>query len=206
MALEHFGFPQDITNLIMSFITTIATALLFNESKLEAFTRGIRQGDPLSPYIFLLCMEFLGAQITSICEEWRRDKIKASRNGPSFSHVFFADDLMLFTKANHKNCEVIMEVLDVFWNLVGQKVNMQKSKILFSPNVPRIRKRFICGKLGINATNNLGRYLGFPLLQQGKPSTAFNFVVKKIQSKLARWKTKLLSKAKNLCLSKQQLP
>ena len=114
MVLEHFGFPQDITNLIMSFITTTATTLLFNESKLEAFTRGIRQGDPLSPYIFLLCMEFLGAQITSICEERRREKIKASRNGPSFSHVFFADDLMLFTKANHKNCEVIMEVLDVF--------------------------------------------------------------------------------------------
>ena len=87
-----------------------------------------------------------------------------------------------------------------------KRLTWESKKILFSPNVPRRRKRFICGKLGINATNNLGRYLGFPLLQQGKPSTAFNFVVKKIQSKLAGWKTKLLSKAKNLCLSKQQLP
>lgn len=121
MVLEHFGLPQNIINLIMSCISTTTTALLFNGSKLEAFhpSRGIRQSDPISPYLFLLCMEFLGSQITSMCEAKRWDKVKASRNGPSFSHVFFADDLMLFAKADHKNCGAIIEVLDNFYNFVG---------------------------------------------------------------------------------------
>lgn len=72
-------------------------------------TRGFRQWDPISPYIFLLCIEFLGAQINSMCENKRWDKIKASKNGPSFSHVFFADDLMLIAKANTKNYEAIVK-------------------------------------------------------------------------------------------------
>ena len=102
-------------------------------------------------------MEFLGAQITSMCEDKRWDKVKASRSGSSFSHVFFADDLMLFPKANSKNCESIIEVLDNFYNLAGQKVNLTKSKILFSPNVSCRRRRSICRRLGIAATTNLGK-------------------------------------------------
>ena len=166
MVLEHFEFPQEMINLIISCISTTTIALLFNGRKLEAFqpSRGMRQGDPISPYLFLLCMEFLGAQITSMCERKRWDRMKASRNGLSFSHVFFADDLMLFAKANHKNCEAVIEVYDNFCNLASQKVNLGKSKILFSPNVSRRWKRYICRKMGMTATNNLGRYLGFPLL------------------------------------------
>ncbi|KAK7856937.1 hypothetical protein CFP56_020980 [Quercus suber] len=62
-------------------------------------------------------MEFLGAQITKTCEDKRWDKVKASKNHPSFSHVFYADDLMLFAKANAKNCEAILEDLNNFCNL-----------------------------------------------------------------------------------------
>ena len=64
-------------------------------------------------------MEFLGAQITNMCEERRWDKIRGPSSGPSFSHVFFANDLMLFAKADYKNCEAIIEVLDNFYNLAG---------------------------------------------------------------------------------------
>lgn len=105
MVLEHFGFPPKIIRLIMSFVSSISTAIVFNGSKLKPFqpSRGIRQDDRLSPYLFLLCMEFLGAQISTMCEEKRWDRVKASRNGPSFSHIFFADNLMLFAKANSKN-------------------------------------------------------------------------------------------------------
>ena len=64
-------------------------------------------------------MEFLGAQISGMCEQNRGDPIKASRNGPSFSHIFFVDDLLLFAKANSKNSKAIMDVLDHFYNLAG---------------------------------------------------------------------------------------
>ena len=131
MVLEHFGFSESMISLIMSCISTSTTTPLFNGSKLDSFqpSRGIRQGDPISPYLFLLCKEFLGAQITSMCEDKRWDKVRASRSGPSFSHVFFANDLMLFAKVDYKNCEAIIEELDNFCNLAGQKVNITKSKI-----------------------------------------------------------------------------
>ena len=64
------------------------------------------------------------------------------------------------------------------------------------------RKRTICRKLGILATNNLGRYLGFPIIHKGKVGNAFNFVLNKVQSKLAGWKSRLLSKAGRLVLAK----
>ena len=204
MVLIHFGFPENIIKLILSCVSTTLTSLLFNGSKLQPFCplRGIRQGDPISPYLFLLCMEFLGAQITKMCEDNKWDMVRASRSGPSFSHVFFVDDIMLFAKANTKNCNAIMEVLNNFCNLAGQKVNYCKSRIFFSPNVTARRKRTMCRRLGILATNNLGRYLGFPIIHKGRVGNAFNFVLDKVQSKLAGWKSRLLSKVGRLVLAK----
>ena len=166
MVLEYFGLPENIVKLIMSCVSSTTTSILINGSKMDSFqpTCGIRQGDPLSPYLFILCMEFLGAQISGMCEQNRWDPIKASRNGPSFSHIFFVDDLLLFAKANSKNSKAIMDVLDHFYNLAGQKVNKSKSRILFSPNVARRRRRRLCNKMGIYETSDLDRYLGFPLL------------------------------------------
>lgn len=96
----------------------------------------------------------------------------------------------------------MIEVLDNFYNLAGQRVSKSKSRIFFSPNVTRRRKRRLCNKLGINETADLGRYLGFPLLFQGRNGNAFNFVDEKIQNKLASWKTKLLSRVGRLVLVK----
>ena len=95
-----------------------------------------------------------------------------------------------------------MEVLDNFWNLAGQMVSKNKSRILFSSNVARRRRRRLCNKMGVSETSDLGRYLGFPLLHQGKNGDAFNFVAEKIQAKLAGWKLSLLSRAGRLVLIK----
>ena len=204
MVLEHYGFLPNIVNLIMSCVTSTSTLILFNGNKLDSFhpSRGIRQGEPISPYLFLLCMEFLGAHISALCEEKRWDKIKASKNGPIFSHIFYADDLMLFAKANSKNCNAILEVLDNFCNMAGQKINVNKSRIFFSPNVTGRKKNTIFKKLGMVATQNLGRYLCFPLLHQGRNGNAFNFLIERVQNKLAGWQSKLLSEAGKLVLVK----
>ena len=91
IVLDHFGFPKNFSELILSCISTTSTSLLFNGSKLEAFTpsRGIRQGDPISPYFFLLCREYLSFLITKSCDSRDWTVVKTSQSGPRFSYIFF---------------------------------------------------------------------------------------------------------------------
>ena len=122
-------------------------------------SRGIRQGDLLSPYLSILCMEYLGFLIERECIVKRWTPLKASRENVAVSHLFFADDLMLFAKANEKGSEAIKDVLDLFCEESGQRVNYEKSCIYFSPNIPTPPKEKVCENLNIQATNNLGKYL-----------------------------------------------
>ena len=198
-----YKLPPCLVEFIMSCITSTSVSVLFNGGKLEPFqpTRGIRQGDPLSPYIFIMCMDFLGFLINGKCEEHLWDSVKAARNGPGFSHLFFANDLVLFAKTDAKNCSNVKEVLETFCDLSGQKVNQAKSKVYFSPNVEPEVRGDLCNILGFNFTPNLGKYLGFPLKQHGSSTHDFNFIVEKVQSKLFGWKAHLLSMAGRLVLS-----
>lgn len=110
MVLIHFGFPSNIVALIRSCISTRPAYILFNGTKHEPFSpsKGTRQFDPSSLYLFLQCMEFLGSHITKLCEEQHWPKIKVSNGGPCFSHISFADDLMLFAKSNLKYCDALI--------------------------------------------------------------------------------------------------
>lgn len=96
--LHHFNFPKNIIDIIMACILSTSVSILFNGGKLEPFTptRGIRQGDPLSPYIFILCLEYLSILILDKIADNTWKPVKASRSSPSFSHLFFTDDLILF--------------------------------------------------------------------------------------------------------------
>ena len=101
--LTCFGFPPNITKLIMSCISSSSTSLLFNGEKLPPFTlsRGLRQGDPLSPFIFLLYMEYLNAQIEDICDSKQWMRVKASSGGPRFSHIFFCRRSIVVCKSKY---------------------------------------------------------------------------------------------------------
>lgn len=196
MVLDHFGFHKTISELILSCISSTSTSLLFNGSKLEAFShsRGIRQGDPISPYIFLLYMEYLSSLISKSCDSRDWTAMKASPSGPGFSHIFFfAADLLLFAKANTRNSEAILGGLENFREISRQKISKSKSRIVFSRNVDAQSKISICNTLGITATSEIGRYLRIPIFHKGCNCNAFNFVIDSVQSKLAGWKAKVLS-------------
>lgn len=151
-------------------------------------SRGIRQEGPLSPYIFIMCMEVLGALISEKCEAKLWNPVKASQGGIGFSHLFFADDLVLFTKVDRKNCLAVCEVLDSFCSMSGEKVSNEKPRVFFSPNVSG-QDRVVFGDiLGFRSTSSLGKYLGFPIKHTSVPQD-FGFVIERVQNRLAGWKS-----------------
>ena len=86
----------------MSCISSSSISILFNGVALEPFnpSLGICQGDPLSPYLFILCMEVLGALIENKCHEKLWNPVKSSQGGLAFLHLFFTNDLMIFAKVD----------------------------------------------------------------------------------------------------------
>jgi len=103
------------------------------------------------------------------------------------------DDLILFAKVEEKACEAISEVLNRFCVESGQKVSLEKSRIYFSPNVQEENREEIYSRLGIQATTNIGKYLGFPINHRGAARNWLNFVAERVMNKLAGWKAKFLS-------------
>ena len=193
--LQAANFPSDMVQLIISCVSSSTSSILINGGFLDPFlpSRGIPQGDPLSPYLFILCMEVLGRIIEDKCSQKVWNPLKASSNGPTFSHLFFADELLLFVRANEENCGSVREAIEEFCLLSGQRVNFSKSKVFFSPNVDQGKRETFSNILGFRSTPNLGSYLGFPLRHVGSSNQDLNFVLSRVEQKLAGWKANLLS-------------
>ena len=107
------------------------------------------------------------------------------RSRPAFSHLFFADDLVLFAKATPENCSTIKRVLQEFCSKSGQVVSEAKSRIYFSPNVDLDQRDSLADILRFQTTLNLGKYLGFPLKHSRSRSHDFDFVLDRVKQKLA---------------------
>ena len=112
----------------MHCITSTSFQISFNGELTESFQakRGIRQGDPLSPYIFFLCMEKLSHLIQSAVDYGYWKAVKASQSGPKISHLFFVDDLILFTEDSSLQASLHKTCLDNFCALSGQTVSFEK--------------------------------------------------------------------------------
>jgi len=168
--LRDFGFPNVTTTLIMHCVTSSSFSLLWNGNKLPHFSpsHGLRQGDPLSPYLFILCMEKLSTAISNVVHQGNWDPIHISNLGPKLSHLLFADDVLLFTKACNSQLRVIRDFFDRFTKASGLKINLHKSIALYSSGTPQSKITTLKSISDIRSTTSLDKYLGFPLIK-GRP-------------------------------------
>ena len=152
--LNECKFPPKLIKVIHHCISTPSYKIMWNGDKTESFyrSRGIRQGDPLSPYLFIICMERLSH---IIADYWK--PMHAGRYGPPISHLLFADDLLLFAEASIEQAHCVLHCIDMFCQSSGQKINKQKTQVYFSKNVDNQLREDIIQHTGFNQVNSLGK-------------------------------------------------
>jgi len=135
--LKKFGFHSIWIKWIMECIDTISYSLLVNDEPTGLFCpmRRIRQGDPLSPYLFIMCMEALNSTLSQAAKQNKTGiGIKIANGLDRIPCLLFTDDCLLFCKADYTNCVTLKTLLDQFCTQSGQLINYHKSTLMYLRN------------------------------------------------------------------------
>ncbi|XP_056687304.1 uncharacterized protein [Spinacia oleracea] len=200
--LQAYGFPPHWLHLIQQCISTTSFKVLLNRKTTSSFRPncGLRQGDPLSPYLFLFCMDILGRMLTLGRDIKQFQGITPVRRGPCLSHLFFADDAMIFFKATTEGCVNIKGIMSRFCAISGQQLNLQKSYIKFIPNTTIENQQSLRDILRMQQVTQFQVHLGVPIDIVGKKSTRFHFLIDKVAALLISWNMISLSQQQKLIL------
>ncbi|CAA7019717.1 unnamed protein product [Microthlaspi erraticum] len=204
--LERMGFHAKWINWIFQCISTVSYSFLVNGTAQGSVIpqRGIRQGDPLSPFIFILCGEVL----TGLCNNAQVGLIpgiKVAKESPRINHLLFADDTMFFCQTKLQCCDSLASILRQYEEASGQQINKQKSSITFSSKTPQDIRVRVKQTLGIETEGGQGKYLGLPESFSRKKKDLFSVIVDRIRQKAVHYASRRLSIAGKLTLIKSVL-
>lgn len=202
--MRLMGFSEVWIKWIMLCVTTVSYSVSFNGTSIGPIqpSRGLRQGDPISPYLFLLCVEGLSNQLKEAASAGTIKGCQISITAPSITHLLFADDSFLFFKATTEETLEVKRILNNYAVCSGQAVNFQKSGIFFSANVRRDKQEELKEILGVHEDLQGSKYLGLPSLVGRSKKGVFKFLKDKVAKKIQEWSTKLLSRAGKAVLIK----
>ncbi|GAU35043.1 hypothetical protein TSUD_30090 [Trifolium subterraneum] len=193
--MESMNFPQTMVNTIMKCVSTVSFSILVNGTPTNTFfpKRGLRQGDPISPYLFIICADVLSALITKAQQSKLVHGVKVAPGAPEITHLFFADDSLMFCRANKEETSQIRSIITQYQQASGQLVNYHKSELIFSKKVPQTMKQTIHHILPMAIVDHYSKYLGRPTYIGRSKTQVFNFIQDKIWKKLKGWKENYLS-------------
>ena len=179
----------------MQCVTTTSFSILINGSPFSFFkpNRWVRQGDPLSPFLFFLATEVLTRLIKREVSNNKIIGYKLALDLMPITHLQFVGDLSLFAQANEENIESIKACLETFAGWSGQKVNLLKSAIIFSKKVQQRVSTHLANSMGIKSSNRKEKYLGIPMASGRDRKIATEEIIDKVKQRLQGWKMKTLS-------------
>lgn len=193
--LSQLDFPPRFICWIMECITTPSFSVLLNGSIHGHFRsgRGLRQGDPLSPYLFVICMEYLSRDLKRL-DRSITFQYHPSCNPIKLVHLAFADDLMLFARGDIPSVAALCNKLQHFSKITGLAINKEKSE-LFVAGVDGPELQLMESKSGFKLGTMPFRYLGVPLQSSRLCSAQFAPLVDKCMDLIKGWNSKNLSYA-----------
>lgn len=164
--MEKMGFHPVWRRLIIGCVCSVNFAVILNGQPGNKFapSRGLRQGDPLSPYSFMMVSDVLSRMISTATESKKLQGVRMCTHGPPISHIFFTDNTLIFLKADKANCNNLGRLLETYCLASGQAVNLQKSCVYFSANTPMAIAEKLGRYLVIQVVSDPGTYLGLPAI------------------------------------------
>ena len=119
--MERLGFDDKWRNLVGCCFRSVSFSVMINGEPHGFFhpSRGLHQGDPLSPYLFLLCAEGLHSLIQQATDNGELRGVSLCKEGPKITHLFFADDSLLFCRAKDSYCQKVLNILTVYEEASG---------------------------------------------------------------------------------------
>uniref|UniRef100_A0A2N9GXY5 CCHC-type domain-containing protein n=1 Tax=Fagus sylvatica TaxID=28930 RepID=A0A2N9GXY5_FAGSY len=174
--MQQMGFHQKWVNIIMECISTVSYSILINEGLHSLLQQAKNEGN------------IRGVSI--------------SRRGPKLTHLFFANDSLLFCKATTNEIMCIQDILTEYELALGQQVNRQKTTLFFSKSTPRFIQDNIQAMLGVPIIWQYGKHLGLPSFIGRAKYSNFAQIKERVWSKLKGWKEKLISQARREILIK----
>jgi hypothetical protein len=180
------GFSENMVRLILKCVSSVRFSVRVNGELLPYFTpsRGLRQGDPISPYLFLLCAEGFTALLNTYGGNFVDRGIRVSSRAQWINHLLFADDSLIFMSASIQSGERLNDILRIYSECSGQSVNREKSSIFFSPNTPVNIRQNLKQLLGIPVEAFSERYLGLPTAAGRITSGSFDHIAERTRGRI----------------------
>ena len=196
--IRKMGFNERWINHIMGCVKIVSYFVLVNGEPCGMIhpIRGIKRGDLLSPFLFLLCTEGLNEMVKSAERHGDIHGFSLCRRGPKPMHLLFADNSLPFCKANMEKCENVLAILNMYEEASRQKVNRSKAFLFFSKSIPSEGKHGIKVALAVPKIMQYERYLVLPSFVGGEKKSNLSYIKERVWRKLQGWEGKLLSQAR----------
>nr|CCA66140.1 hypothetical protein [Beta vulgaris subsp. vulgaris] len=204
--LKEMNFPDQWCKWIMNCVSTAAVSILVNGSPCAPFKlqRGLRQGDPLSSFLFVLIAESLNQIIMKATSQNLWKGVEVGQGEIIVTHLQYADDTLIFCDANIESLKNVKKALILFQLASGLQINFHKSSLIglnTSSGWIKVAAEALLCKIGeIPFT-----YLGVPIGGQCSRIQLWDPIIAKISRRLATWKCKMLSIGGRLTLIKSSL-
>jgi hypothetical protein len=194
-AMRRLGFQSSWIRWTMECVTTVWYSVRLNNVSLEPFclSRGLHQGDPLSPYLFLFVPDELSKLLQHEVDRGAVKELYVSRHSPGISHLLFADDTMLLMDVSEEQATVMNQTLRCYERCTGQLINPGKCSLMFGVHYTQQDKDSVAEILQVSNVAVEEKYLGLPTPQGRMDKNKFKSTKERLSKRFLSWVEQFMS-------------